>query len=128
LTVISDVAGVLIPADSVSAAWRKNQRGPVFARENKIPYLGLCLGMQVATIEFARNVCGLEKANSTEFDEKNAPDPVICLLDEQRGREEQRRQHAPRHLATKIAKGTVAERFTVTAKCSSGTATATNST
>src|ERR1041384_7628871 len=47
-----------------------------FARENKIPYLGLCLGMQVATIEFARNVCGLEKANSTEFDEES-PDPVI---------------------------------------------------
>ncbi|HEY4491485.1 MAG TPA: CTP synthase, partial [Acidobacteriota bacterium] len=46
-------------------------------------YLGLCLGMQVAAIEFARNVLGLEKANSTEFDE-NAKDPVIYLMESQR--------------------------------------------
>jgi CTP synthase len=54
-----------------------------YARENKIPYLGLCLGMQIATIEFARNVLKLEKAHSTEFDE-NTPHPVIALLDAQR--------------------------------------------
>ena len=54
-----------------------------YARENNVPYLGLCLGMQIATIEFARNVLKLEKAHSTEFD-PNTPHPVIALLDEQK--------------------------------------------
>ena len=52
-----------------------------FARENKVPYLGICLGMQVATIEFARHVAGLEGANSTEFDPECAH-PVIALITE----------------------------------------------
>ncbi len=52
-----------------------------FVRENKIPYLGICLGMQVATIEFARHVAGLADANSTEF-EPNTPNPVIALITE----------------------------------------------
>jgi CTP synthase len=52
-----------------------------FARENKIPYLGICLGMQVATIEFARHVAGLQGANSTEFAPK-CPNPVIALITE----------------------------------------------
>jgi CTP synthase len=52
-----------------------------FARENKVPYLGICLGMQVATIEFARHVAGLVDANSTEF-EPESPNPVIALITE----------------------------------------------
>src|SRR5690606_7814631 len=52
-----------------------------YARENQIPYLGICLGMQVAVIEFARNVCGLGGANSTEFD-PSTPHPVIGLITE----------------------------------------------
>ena len=52
-----------------------------FAREHKLPYLGICLGMQVATIEYARHVAGLEGANSTEF-EPETPHPVIALIDE----------------------------------------------
>ncbi len=52
-----------------------------FARENKVPYLGICLGMQVATIEFARHVAGLKEANSTEFD-ADCPNPVIALITE----------------------------------------------
>jgi CTP synthase len=52
-----------------------------FARENKVPYLGICLGMQVATIEFARHVAGLVDANSTEFD-PDGPNPVIALITE----------------------------------------------
>jgi CTP synthase len=52
-----------------------------FARENKIPYLGICLGMQIATIEFARNVVGLKGANSTEFD-VDTPHPIIALITE----------------------------------------------
>jgi len=54
-----------------------------YARENGIPFLGLCLGLQCAVIEFARNVCGLKGANSTEFDEETRH-PVIALMDEQR--------------------------------------------
>ncbi|KJU86780.1 CTP synthetase [Candidatus Magnetobacterium bavaricum] len=50
-----------------------------YAREKGIPYFGICLGMQCAVIEFARNVCGLDSANSTEFDE-HTPDPVIYLM------------------------------------------------
>lgn len=52
-----------------------------FARENKLPYLGICLGMQVATIEYARHVAGLKDANSTEF-EPETPNPVIALITE----------------------------------------------
>ncbi|HEY1103627.1 MAG TPA: CTP synthase [Burkholderiaceae bacterium] len=52
-----------------------------FARENQVPYLGICLGMQVATIEFARHVAGLDSANSTEF-EADSPHPVIALITE----------------------------------------------
>ena len=52
-----------------------------FARENKVPYLGICLGMQVATIEYARHVAGLKDANSTEF-EADTPHPVIALITE----------------------------------------------
>ena len=52
------------------------------ARENGVPFLGICLGMQCAVIEFARNVCRLEGANSTEVD-KETPHPVICLMEEQ---------------------------------------------
>src|SRR6185503_947183 len=72
---LKGVAGVLIPGGFGERGGEGKITAARFSRENKIPYLGLCLGMQVATIEFARNVCGLEKANSTEFD-KDAPDPV----------------------------------------------------
>jgi CTP synthase len=107
---LKDVAGVLIPGGFGERGVEGKISAARYARENKVPYLGLCLGMQVATIEFARNVCGLEKANSTEFDE-NAPDPVICLLEEQR---EVKTKGASMRLGTwptKIAKGTVAEKI-----------------
>ena len=54
-----------------------------YARENDIPFLGICLGMQMAVIEYARNILGLEGANSTEMDE-NTPHPVISLMEEQK--------------------------------------------
>jgi CTP synthase len=54
-----------------------------YARENHLPYLGLCLGMQIATIEFARHVLGLDHAHSMEFN-PDTPHPVIALLDEQK--------------------------------------------
>jgi len=52
-----------------------------YARENKIPFLGICLGMQLAMVEFARNVLGLKEATSVEFN-KDTPDPIIFLIDE----------------------------------------------
>lgn len=58
-------------------------RAVQFARENNIPFLGVCLGMQMAVIEFARNVVGLAQANSTEMDE-HTPHPVISLMEEQK--------------------------------------------
>jgi CTP synthase len=54
-----------------------------YARENKIPMLGICLGMQIMTIEFARNILHLEKANSVEFD-TGTEEPVIALMEEQK--------------------------------------------
>ena len=54
-----------------------------YARENNVPFLGICLGMQAACIEFARHVCGWEDAHSTEFD-PDTPHPVIALMDEQK--------------------------------------------
>ena len=68
-----------------------------YARENKIPYLGICLGMQLAVVEFARNVLGLEDANSVEFDE-NTKNPLIYLIDEfldQNGATQIRTQESP---------------------------------
>ena len=107
---LKDVAGVLIPGGFGERGVEGKIKAARFAREHKVPYLGLCLGMQVATIEFARNVCGLEGANSTEFD-KAAKEPVISLLEEQR---EIRNKGASMRLGTwptKIAKGTLAEKI-----------------
>jgi CTP synthase len=53
-----------------------------WARENELPFFGICLGLQCAVVEFARNVCGLEESHSSEFEE-DVSDPVICLLDTQ---------------------------------------------
>jgi CTP synthase len=58
-----------------------------YVRENNIPFFGICLGMQMAVIEFARNVLGLSEANSTEMNE-NTPHPVISLMDEQKNVED----------------------------------------
>ena len=74
--------GVLVPGGFGIRGIEGKVRAAKFARENDIPYLGICLGMQVAVIEFARNVAGLEGANSTEFD-PYTPYPVIDLMPEQ---------------------------------------------
>lgn len=52
-----------------------------YARENRIPYLGICLGMQIAVIEYARSILGLQDANSTEFD-PNTPNPCVIFMPE----------------------------------------------
>ncbi len=81
---LSGIDGVLIPGGFGDRGTEGKIAAAQYAREHGVPYLGLCLGMQIATIEFARNVCGLERANSTEFS-KGTPHPVICLLEEQKG-------------------------------------------
>lgn len=75
--------GILIPGGFGDRGVDGKVNAARYARENNIPFLGICLGMQCAVIEFARNVCKLENANSTEFDE-NTPHPVIDLLPEQK--------------------------------------------
>ncbi|WP_376695842.1 CTP synthase [Wenzhouxiangella sp. EGI_FJ10305] len=95
----SNGTGVLEDADAVLVPGGFGQRGFEgkisairYARENGIPYLGICLGLQAAVVEYARNVCGLEGANSTEFD-ANAKHPVIGLITEwldEKGRREMR--------------------------------------
>jgi len=77
------VKGVIIPGGFGNRGIEGKITACRYARENNIPFLGICLGMQIAVIEFARNVCGLKNANSSEFDE-NAPHRVIDLMDEQR--------------------------------------------
>lgn len=80
--IFNDVDGIIVPGGFGDRGIEGKINTIKYARENKIPYLGLCLGMQCAVIEFARNVCGLNGANSTEF----APDtlhPIIDLMPDQ---------------------------------------------
>ena len=81
---LHDVSGVLVPGGFGSRGIEGKIAAITYAREERVPFLGICLGMQCAVIEFARNVCGLQGANSREFD-PNAPHPVIDLMAEQRG-------------------------------------------
>ena len=78
-----DVNGILILPGFGSRGGEGKIRSSQYARENKIPFLGICLGLQCAVIDFARNVCGLKNANSTEFN-KNTKYPVIDLMESQR--------------------------------------------
>jgi CTP synthase len=89
LSLLDGVDGVLVPGGFGERGLEGKLSSVRFARENNIPYLGICLGMQSAVIEFARNVVGLEAANSTEFDPKT-PHPVIALITEWVNKEGQR--------------------------------------
>jgi len=80
---LAGVDGVLVPGGFGERGIEGKVDAVRFARTRGIPYLGICLGMQCAVAEYARNVIGLAGANSTEFD-KDTPHPVICLLDEQK--------------------------------------------
>ncbi len=80
---LSGLDGIVIPGGFGIRGIEGKIAAAGFAREQGIPYLGLCLGMQCAVIEFARDVCGLAGANSSEFDTRT-PHPVIDLMDEQR--------------------------------------------
>jgi CTP synthase len=80
---LKGLGGILVPGGFGERGVEGKILAAQYARENKIPYLGLCLGMQIATIEFARNVLKLPRAHSTEFDPAT-PNPVIAMLDEQK--------------------------------------------
>jgi len=80
---INGADGILVPGGFGQRGVEGMITAIQYARENRIPYFGICLGMQLAVVEYARHVCNLEKANSSEFDEKTRY-PVIDLLPEQR--------------------------------------------
>jgi CTP synthase len=80
---LADCHGIIVPGGFGVRGTEGKIECIRYARQNKVPYLGLCLGFQMAVIEFARNVCGIPGANSTEF-EKNCRNPVIDILPEQK--------------------------------------------
>ena len=82
-SLLAGVDGILVPGGFGMRGVEGKIRTVRYARENKIPYFGICLGMQAAVIEFARNVANLQNAHSTEF-VVETPYPVICLLEDQK--------------------------------------------
>ncbi len=83
VSVLKGVDGILVPGGFGDRGTEGKIAAAKYAREHKIPYYGLCLGLQIAVIEYCRNVLKLEGANSTEFD-ANAPHPVINMMEEQK--------------------------------------------
>lgn len=81
---LGDYDGILIGPGFGARGTEGKINTVTYARESKTPYMGICLGMQIAVIELARNLLGLKEASSTEFDPET-PDPIISLLSEQRG-------------------------------------------
>ena len=81
---LSDCDGILVPGGFGQRGIEGKIVAAQYAREHDVPYLGICLGMQIAVIEFARNVLGLSEADSSEF-KPNGPDPVIDLMPDQQG-------------------------------------------
>ncbi|MBV8030220.1 MAG: CTP synthase [Betaproteobacteria bacterium] len=81
IAVLEKMDAILVPGGFGKRGTEGKMRAIRYARENGVPYLGICLGMQLATIEFARNVAGLAGANSTEFDAET-PHPVVALITE----------------------------------------------
>ncbi|MCH7911987.1 MAG: CTP synthase [Deltaproteobacteria bacterium] len=81
--ILDQADGILIPGGFGDRGSEGKIKAVRYARENGTPFLGICLGMQMAVAEFARNVCGLAGANSSEFDE-HTPHPIIHLMDAQR--------------------------------------------
>lgn len=79
---LGDVQGILVPGGFGDRGVEGKIRAIRYARENKVPYFGLCLGMQTAVIEFARNACDLQGAHSTEM-KPDTPHPVIALMEDQ---------------------------------------------
>lgn len=83
VNILKGVNGILVPGGFGRRGIEGKIMAARYARENRIPYIGLCLGMQIAVVEFARNVCSIVSAHSSEFD-PGTPNPVIHLLEEQK--------------------------------------------
>lgn len=83
LSLLKGLDGILVPGGFGDRGTEGKIAAAKYARENKVPYYGLCLGLQIAVIEYSRNVLKLKGANSTEFD-ANAPHPVINMMEEQK--------------------------------------------
>ena len=104
--------GIIVPGGFGSRGTEGKIRAIQFCRENNIPYFGLCLGLQLAVIEFARNVCGLKDATSTEF-VKNAKTPVIDVMPDQKALLEEKHYGATMRLGSypcKLKRGTRAHK------------------
>ncbi|HMO50950.1 MAG TPA: CTP synthase [Kiritimatiellia bacterium] len=79
---LKEVGGILVPGGFGSRGVEGKIKAIQYARENGVPFFGICYGLQCAVIEFARNVCGLKDAHTTEI-AKDTPHPVVCLMEEQ---------------------------------------------
>ena len=125
---LRDLDGIVIPGGFGERGVEGKIAAANYARENRIPCLGLCLGMQVMTIEFARNELGLTGANSTEFDPAT-PHPVIDLMDSQRDvTDKGGTMRLGAYIAELVDGFAGGRRPTRRPSCPSGTATATSST
>mgnify|MGYP001563015734 CR=1 FL=1 len=109
---LKEYDGIIVPGGFGSRGTEGKIKAIQFCRENSIPYFGLCLGLQLAVIEFARNVCGLKDATSTEF-VKDAKTPVIDVMPDQKALLEEKRYGATMRLGSypcKLKKGTIAHK------------------
>jgi len=109
---LKDYDGIIIPGGFGKRGIEGKIRVIEFLRKNKIPFLGLCLGMQLSVVEFARNVCGMKEANSTEFS-KTTKYPVIDVMPEQKALLKEKKYGATMRLGAykcKLKEGTVSFR------------------
>ena len=91
---LAAVDGIFVPGGFGDRGIEGKINAVKFARENKVPFFGICLGMQCSVIEYARNVCGWKDANSTEFNPKTKH-PVIAMMSGPAKRKKKRRDDAP---------------------------------
>ncbi len=113
LDILNEMDGIIVPGGFGSSGVEGKIKAIKFARENNIPYLGLCFGLQLAVIEFARNVCNIEDAHSTEINE-NTENPVVDFLPWQRKLIEESKYGATMRLGgqtTKIKTNTLARKL-----------------
>ncbi len=113
LSVLNRVDGIIVPGGFGKTGVEGKIKAIEHARKNNIPFLGLCLGLQLAIVEFARNICGLEYANTAEID-PGTPHPVVDLLPEQKEILKKSKYGATMRLggqAVKIKQGTLAYRL-----------------
>ena len=107
---LQGATGILVPGGFGSRGTRGMMKASEYAREHRVPFFGICYGFQWATVEYARNVCGLEGADSTEVDE-NAPHKVIYKLRDLLGVDELGGTMRLGRYACELAPGSVAERI-----------------